>query len=139
MDSFATDPADRVESIPSRRERARPLWHYVAGLAISVALANLMLGEKGLVETLRVDREHRRLTSTLATIRQQNQRLKERIARHDDPAVIEELARRNLGMIKPGEVVVVVKDGSSPAPAPAPRSPAPPQGSASSPSPVGPR
>ena len=49
-----------------------------------------------------------RLRAENAALRSQAKRLKE------DPSAIEEAARRELGMIKDGELVVIVKDAKPP-------------------------
>ena len=55
--------------------------------------------------------------------RAENARLREEVRRlEEDPAAIEEIARRDLGLIRPGEKLFIVKD----LPAPPARSPEPP-------------
>ncbi|MFN8063037.1 MAG: septum formation initiator family protein [Vicinamibacterales bacterium] len=99
-----------------KRERPRRLWHYAGLLAISLIAANGLIGEKGLVESWRARSEHAKLSRALARVRAENQQLIDEVQRQNDPKVIEELARRHLGLIKPGEVVVVVKDAPTSSP-----------------------
>lgn len=78
-------------------------------------MVNALVGENGYLATLRADREYAALEADLATVRQQNQQLRHDIERmRDDPTALEEVARRDQGLIRPGETVVIVKE---PAPA----------------------
>ncbi len=50
-------------------------------------------------------------------MRSENQRLREQARRYrEDPVTIEELARKDLGLIKPGEKLFIIRD-LPPAPA----------------------
>jgi cell division protein FtsB len=92
-----------------RRGRIRLALTFVS-LAL---LLNALVGERGLIETLRARTQNRTLASSIATLRAENDRLRE-IARRlkEDPATIEDLARRELGLVRPGEILVVVRPGS---------------------------
>ena len=51
------------------------------------------------------------MSATIARQRAENARLRETARRlREDPSAIEEIARRELGLIKPGERVFIVKD-----------------------------
>lgn len=102
-----------VSPMASRRDRVRRLWRYTGALFVSALLANAVFGEQGIVETVRLRREHEQLRGELARVRTDNQQRLRALARHDEPAYIEELSRRTLGLIKPGELVVVLRDGAS--------------------------
>ena len=59
--------------------------------------------------------KYEQLSSAVARQRTENARLREEARRlRDDPTAIEELARRELGLIRPGEKVFIVKDLKSP-------------------------
>ena len=77
----------------------------------AVITIDAVVGEKGLLQTFRARREHAQLVTSIGQLRADNARLR-RYARRltEDPAAIEEVARRNLGLIKPGEVLVIVRD-----------------------------
>jgi cell division protein FtsB len=67
--------------------------------------------------------EYDQLAASISRQRAENARLRDPGRRlREDPARIEEIARRELGLIKPGERVFIVKD-VPPAKAPAPRLP----------------
>ena len=48
------------------------------------------------------------LFRSLESLQRGNARLTEDIARRDDPALIEEIAREELGMARPGEKVFII-------------------------------
>ena len=60
---------------------------------------------------LRARRQAEELAATIARQRAENARLREEVRRlNEDPAAIEEIARRELGLIRPGEKVFIIKD-----------------------------
>lgn len=80
-------------------------------LVTVVLVVDALFGDKGLFETLRVRRQYQALASSLNRLRQENARLREEARRlREDPVAIEEVARRELGLIRPGEMVFIVKD-----------------------------
>jgi len=74
--------------------------------------------DRGLLATLRVRRQYDELSAALDRQRAENERLREEARRlREDPAAIEELARKELGLIRPGERVFIIRDLKTP-PAP---------------------
>jgi len=85
--------------------------HILLLLFAGVILLDAMVGERGLLATLRARREYSELQATITRERAENARLAEQARRlREDPTTIEEVARRELGLIKPGEKVFIVKD-----------------------------
>jgi cell division protein FtsB len=83
----------------------------VLALVTSVLVIDALVGEKGLLEIIRARREHAALERSLADARATNARLRvEARQLREDPRAIEEVARRELGLIKPGEKLFIVKD-----------------------------
>jgi len=79
-------------------------------VALLVAV-DALVGDRGLLAMLRARKEGEELSATIARERAENARLREDARRlAGDPAAIEEVARRELGLIKPGERVFIVKD-----------------------------
>lgn len=77
----------------------------------SVVLVDALVGEKGFLATIRARREYDQLAGELARMRAENARLRETArALREDPATIEELARRELGLLRPGEMLFIIKD-----------------------------
>lgn len=68
-------------------------------------------GERGWLANRRAHLEYDREAQALEAARWRNALLREEIRRlQRDPAFIEELARRDLGLIKPGETVFIFRD-----------------------------
>ena len=99
-------------------------------LVALVIVMDALAGDRGLLAMLRVRGQYIALQATLARARAENARLADQARRlKDDPTAIEEVARRELGLIKPGEKVFIIKDAP---PRPGPTDHAP-QGPSSSP------
>jgi cell division protein FtsB len=74
-------------------------------------VVDALIGEKGLVETMRARRQSREVAVAVERLRVENSQLRESIRRlHGDPGTIEAIARRELGLIRPGEVLFILKD-----------------------------
>jgi len=94
-------------------------WHRAgrrllsAALAIVVCmiLANALFGNRGLVATIRAREQFRQLEAGLERLRAENARMREEV-RHlrEDPSTIDEIARRELGLMSPGETVFIIRD-----------------------------
>jgi cell division protein FtsB len=70
------------------------------------------------METLRARRQHQELVVSIERLRSENARLRDDARRlRSDPATIEALARQELGLIRPGEMLFIIKDARPAAPA----------------------
>ena len=97
------------------RRRGRRVVQYLIVFVGCVLVLDGLVGEKGLVEMLKKRQEYRALEQTLVRVRAENARLREEARRlREDPSAIEDLARRDLGLIKPGEKLFIVKDVDPP-------------------------
>src|SRR5688572_3084718 len=91
--------------------RGRRLLRHVLLFFTLVIVVDAIAGEKGLLALLEARREYAALERSLERARAENAQLREAARRlREDPAAIEEAARRELGLIKPGEVLFIVKD-----------------------------
>ena len=98
-----------------RRVGGSRVLRYVLGFITAVLVVDALVGERGLVETLRARREHQQLAASIESLRQENASLREEARRlREDPQSIEDIARRELGFLRPGELLFVVKDVPSP-------------------------
>ncbi len=87
------------------------LLNYVLAFVTVVLVADALVGDKGLLDTLRAKRQHEALAAALAEKRRDNARLRDDIRRlKEDPGAIESLAREELGLIREGEVLFIVHD-----------------------------
>jgi cell division protein FtsB len=74
-------------------------------------VVDALVGDRGLLAMLDARRQNSELAATIARQRAENARLREQARRlREDPSAIEEIARRDLGLIRPGEKVFIVKD-----------------------------
>jgi cell division protein FtsB len=105
-----TDEADAARTASARRAIR---W---ALLFLSFVVAvDALVGDKGLFEMIRARRQHAELSGSISYLRSENGRLREEARRlKEDPSAIEELARKELGFIRPGELLFVVKDRTKP-------------------------
>jgi cell division protein FtsB len=77
----------------------------------SVLLIDAFVGDKGLLAMMDARERHRLLEASLAEARAENARLREEARRlREDPAAIEEIARRELGFMRPGEKLFILRD-----------------------------
>ena len=76
-----------------------------------VLVVDALVGDKGLIEMLKKREQYRALEQTLTRSRAENARLREEARRlKEDPAAVEDIARRELGLIKPGEKLFIIRD-----------------------------
>ena len=109
---------------PLRRKRVRPaavspsphrrkVLNIVLGFATAVLLIDAFVGEKGVLAGLRAKRSYEQADAYLNGLRAQNARLREEVRRYaDDPGAIESIAREELGYIRPGELLFIVRDAT---------------------------
>jgi cell division protein FtsB len=121
MDQAPRSPSNRNDSAgprirqrigaPDARARRRRTITLVLLGAVGILLVNSIVGENGYLARLRAEREEMALTAAVARLRLENRALQEeRQWLQSDPSAVEETARRVLGVIRPGETVVIVRD-----------------------------
>jgi len=105
--------SDPLSAAPRRRRRRAVQYALVLiGLVIVV---DALVGEKGLLAMRKARHDYQALETALGAARSENARLREEARRlREDPSAIEELARRELGLIKPGEKLFILRDVPSP-------------------------
>jgi cell division protein FtsB len=92
-------------------ERTRRIVHWLLVFFASVVVLDGLVGDRGLLAMLRARHQYDELSAAIARQRAENARLRETAQRlKDDPSAIEEIARRELGLIRPGEKVIIVRD-----------------------------
>ena len=90
--------------------RTRLLRYALIFIAIDLVV-DALVGDKGLLDMMRARRQYHRLAADLQQKRSENMRLREEIRRlRDDPAHIEAVAREDLGLMRDGEVLFIVRD-----------------------------
>lgn len=96
---------------PQRAGQARRVGRLLVLFAAIVLIVDGLVGDRGFLAMLRARRQYDELSAVLERQRAENARLRDEAGRlRNDPAAIEELARRELGLIRPGEKVFIIKD-----------------------------
>ena len=107
-----TTPTPRRRSpAPKRPARNRRIVQALVILVASIIIVDGLVGDRGLLAMLRARHEYDELAASISRQRAENARLRDQARRlREDPTAIEEIARRELGLIRPGERVFIVKD-----------------------------
>ena len=108
--------AAAARSRSTLRTGGRRYLQYFLLFVTAALVVNALIGDRGLTEMVRVRRERSALSSSLNGLRAENAVLRDEIARlKGDPKAIEDAARRDLGLVRPGEWLFIVKDVPRPA------------------------
>lgn len=100
----------RLERPPSSILRKRGLQILLIFVTL-VLVIDALIGDKGLTESMNARRQYREVQASLDQLRRDNATLREEKRRlSEDPETIESLARQELGLIRPGEIVFILKD-----------------------------
>ena len=95
---------------PPRRRQRRTVQYALLGVG-GVMLVAALVGDRGVAGTRQAQRDIIELESSLADVQTENDGLREQARQlRDDPAALEEIARRELGLIRPGEKLFILKD-----------------------------
>ena len=107
--------ARKTEPAGSAPRRGRRRLAGLFCLVVCMLLANALVGDQGLLATIRARKQYNQLAADLARVRSENARLRDEARRlREDPAAVEEIARRELGLISPGEKLFIIKDVADP-------------------------
>ena len=102
---------DTATGPPVPRRQPRRFWSQAILFAACVLLVNAVFGDKGLMDSLRARKASAAAARELDQLRRENASLREQVRRlRTDPAAIEAVARGELGLIRPGEILVTIKD-----------------------------
>ena len=91
-----------------------PLWFRrllnTVLLSIGILLIiNVLAGDNGFIDVLNTRDKHAILIADLSRFREENESLRKTAKRfQEDPRAIEEIARDKLGLIKPGELLLIL-------------------------------
>lgn len=106
----------RVQPAPAVTPRRRRLLNRLLMFATVVVLVDALVGDKGVVERMRARRQYQQEAAALEVLKGENAALRERIhLLRDDPKTIESIAREELGLIRPGELLFILRDAQKPA------------------------
>ena len=108
-------PPRRRTPKPKKQGRTRQIVRVLLVLVAIVIVTDALVGDQGLVAMLHARHQYEQLAADVTRQRAENARLSEEVRRlKDDPTAIEEAARRDLGLIRPGEKVFIVRDVPAP-------------------------
>jgi cell division protein FtsB len=84
-------------------------------MVAAVILIDALVGDKGLLRSIRARRQRDLVAADIRRVRHENARLREDARRlREDPEAVEEIARRDLGLIREGEILFIIRDASGP-------------------------
>lgn len=76
-----------------------------------IVLFDGLFGDRGLAQTIKARREFRRASDHLASLKRTHVALHDEVRRlREDPATLETVARAELGLIRRGEILVILTD-----------------------------
>jgi cell division protein FtsB len=102
--------ADKGLAALIRRPRSRAV-RYLLVLIGCVLVVDALVGDKGVMQLLKKRQQVEALNRAVAAAQAENARLSERAHRlKHDPSAIEDVARRDLGLIKKGEKMFIIRD-----------------------------
>lgn len=106
---------------PPRRHDTRRVsrtWRALTGGVVALAvivLGDALFGDRGLVALSQKQQELERLTQVVAVQERTNAQLKRDAERlQHDPSAIEERARKDLNLVRPGEKLIIIRDVPAP-------------------------
>jgi cell division protein FtsB len=110
-DELRPSPKTRPRKQKKSPTRNRRIVHWLLLFIGSVIVLDGLVGDRGLLAMSRARHQYDELAATIARQRAENARLRDQVRRlSHDPAAIEEIARRELGLIRRGERVFIIKD-----------------------------
>jgi cell division protein FtsB len=102
-------PALLADSAGAARRRRR-LIHTALVLLGCVIFVDALVGDQGVLATMQARQDVEQVERQLQEARAENARLRDVSSRlRDDPAAIEDLARRELGLLMPDETLFIVR------------------------------
>ena len=105
-----TSDASTTTSIPPRRRRGKIVRYLIVAVGC-VLIIDALVGDRGFLAMLKARQQYRTLETSLVRSRDENAQLREQARQlREDPLAIEDIARRELGLIRPGEKLFIIKD-----------------------------
>ena len=113
---MATRQTPNGETAQRAQCRGRRFLTALFFFVVCVLAVDALVGDQGVMATMRARKQYDDLAVDLARIRAENASLREDARRlREDPAAIEEIARRELGLMSPGEKLFIIRDVVPPA------------------------
>ena len=94
---------------PRLQRPRRRTTRFLVLLVTVVLLGNAVVGERGLIALVRANHQLTAVFQLIESLRAENDRLREEVRMLlEEPRKIEALARRDLGLLEPGEKVFII-------------------------------
>jgi cell division protein FtsB len=104
-----SDATTTTSSLP-RQRRGRIVRYLIIAVGC-VLIIDALVGDRGLLAMVKARQQYRSLETSLVRSREDNAQLREQARQlREDPQAIEDIARRELGLIRPGEKLFIIKD-----------------------------
>ena len=105
-----TSDASTTTSSQPRQRRGRIVRYLIIAVGC-VLIIDALVGDRGLLAMVKARQQYRSLETSLVRSREDNAQLREQARQlREDPQAIEDIARRELGLIRPGEKLFIIKD-----------------------------
>jgi cell division protein FtsB len=105
-----TTDTSTTAAMQSRQRRGRIVRYLIVSVGC-VLIIDALVGDRGFLAMLKARQQYRAVETSLVGARADNAQLRERARQlREDPQAIEEIARRELGLIRPGEKLFIIKD-----------------------------
>ena len=105
-----TNDAITTASTLPRQRRGRIVRYLIIAVGC-VLIIDALVGDRGLLAMVKARQQYRSLETSLVRSREENAQLREQARQlREDPLAIEDIARRELGLIRPGEKLFIIKD-----------------------------
>jgi cell division protein FtsB len=96
------------------RQRKRKVLTYALLVFSAALMVNALVGEKGVLANMQARTDLQEASESLQRIKAENAQLTDEAWRlQHDPQALEDAARLRLGLIKPGETLVTLRDRSA--------------------------
>ncbi|MGE5345503.1 MAG: FtsB family cell division protein [Acidithiobacillales bacterium] len=110
------EPPEEPERAPAARPEpsaVKPASYFLLSLVFSaLLLALFFVGDRGFLQIRRQRTQLRSAQDEVAKLDAENRKLEAEVAAlKNDPHALEKIAREKLGLVRPGEVVVVLPEG----------------------------
>ena len=93
------------------KQRGRRVVQYGLIILGSLLFLDALVGEKGFVENLKARQQYDAIERSLGRLKDDNARLQKEVELlRKDPDTIEGIARRELGLMRPGEKLFIIRD-----------------------------
>jgi cell division protein FtsB len=105
-----TSDASPTTSTQPRQRRGRIVRYLIVAVGC-VLIIDALVGDRGFLAMLKARQQYRALETSLTRARAENAQLREQARQlREDPLAIEDIARRELGLLRPGEKLFIIKD-----------------------------